>query len=192
MLRYSQRGSGGRRRRVQHVNHFLRLLDDEIVQKFSVMTQCLGTHPCAAGLEIVPGNSRHQFLERAGKKGFGKGTHHFAHPGFPVSGDKAPKTVIAKGLQQFQGSNPRSAVSLPGKGKHGVGAGFDSPIDHSRKMHPKKRESGVRHRINKIFDKKCAPWFYPVVFAPERNDPAGRIQAARTGRHDRNKARRNL
>src|SRR5208337_1874939 len=111
----------------------------------------------------------------------GKRTHHFAHSALQVSGDKAPKTDIAKSLQQFQGSNLRSAVSLPGKGKNGVWTGFDSPIDHSRKMYSKKRESWVRHRINKIFDKKCTPWFYPVVLSPERNDPAGGTQAGGLG-----------
>jgi hypothetical protein len=45
-------------------------------------------------------------------------------------------------------------------------------------MYPKKRESGVRDRINEISDKIFALWFYPVVFAPERNDPAGGMHAA--------------
>jgi hypothetical protein len=44
-------------------------------------------------------------------------------------------------------------------------------------MYPKKRKSGVRDRINEISDKIFALWFYPVVFAPERNDPAGGMHA---------------
>src|SRR5208337_5563133 len=76
---------------------------------------------------------------------------------------------------------PRSAVALAGKGKDCVRTGLDFAVYHSRKMHSEKRESGVRHRIDKIFDKKLTPWFYPVVFAPERNDPAGWAQAAGPG-----------
>src|SRR5208337_1394351 len=89
--------------------------------------------------------------------------------------------MVAQGIPQFQWRKPCSTVSLAGKGEHGVGSGLDFPIDHSCKMYPKKRESGVRDRINEISDKIFALWFYPVVFAPERNDPAGGAHAAGAG-----------
>src|ERR1700722_308499 len=162
---------GGRGRRVQHVNHVLTLLDQEVIDERARPAEALRADPGRAERDVprtdlgdVPAHlSQVGRLDQVAPDLQGAGTG--------VGPGQLAQAGEAQAVQQVPAVHRRAPAPLPAQRGRRVRAGVQRPDDAPGEVHAEERERRVGHRVNQPADQAGRGRPERVVVAAERDDP---------------------
>ena len=185
------RSGGGRRGRVQHVDHALGLADEEVVHEFAVRAR-----PPAPARRRRPGRGRGTTVRGSAAAARAR------TPPATASGTsrRARSTRTAAPSARSRGSSRSSsmsraltsvsAVALAPEREHRVRAALDAAADHPREVDAEERQARVGHRVDEVLAEVFGVRLQFVILAAERDDLHARDRRRRAARRGPIAARR--
>ena len=119
-------------------------------------------------------------LKGAREHSLAHGSRHFVARHARIAGQKTPEAAVREGVDRFARVHAGPAIPLARQREHRIRAALHATPDHAREMHPEKRESRIRNRVDEVAHQRRAGHQLEVVPA-KGHDPRGRPFARHGG-----------
>ena len=163
-------GSGGRRRRINHVEGPGLLDEREILDQLPGRAHGLGAHSRPSGSEVFDPQIRHQPLKRSAEEPLAPRAADFIPTHAAMPGKETPEARIAEGIGEVAEIDVLFAVPFPRTCKHCVRSGLHAAVDEAGEVNAEEGKVEVGDGVDEMANEALALRTELIIFAPEGND----------------------